>query len=115
MAWERRRRGFFYYRSKRVGGRVVKQYYGSDPIGQLAADLAEEARARRAEEDAARRAEQARLEALDRPPEALNRAGTLLAAAALTAGGYTRHNFGPWRRRRDGARTVGGAGRPRPR
>jgi hypothetical protein len=115
MAWERRRRGYYYYRSKRVRGRVVKQYYGSDPIGQLAADLAEEGRARRAEDAAALRAEQARLEALDRPPAALDRACALLAAAALTAGGYRRWNFGEWRRRRDAARTVGGAGRPRPR
>jgi hypothetical protein len=115
MAWERRRRGFFYYRSKRVGGRVVKQYYGPDPIGQLAADLAQEARARRAEDAAALCAEQARLEALDRPPAALDRAGALLAVAVLTAAGYRRYNYGPWRRRRDGARTVGGAGRPRPR
>jgi hypothetical protein len=94
---------------------VVKDYFGKGAIGQLAADLAEEARARRTEDDAAWRAEQARLEALDQPPEALDRAGTLLAAAALTAGGYTRHNYGGWRRRRDGARTVGGAGRSRPR
>ena len=115
MAWERRKPGRYFYRSRRVGGRVVKDYFGKGPIGELAADLAEEARARRAEDAAALRAEQARLEALDRPPAALDRACALLAAAALTAGGYTRHNFGPWRRRRDGARTVGGAGRPRPR
>jgi hypothetical protein len=101
MAWERRRLGFFYYRSKRVRGCVVKQYYGSNTIGQLAADLAEEGRARRAEDAAALRTEQARLEALDRPPAALDRACTLLAAAALTAGGYRRYNDGPWRRRRE--------------
>jgi hypothetical protein len=100
MAWERRRRGSFYYRSKRVGSRVVKQYYGSDAIGQLAADLAEEGRARRAEDAAALRTEQARLEALDRPPAALDRACTMLASAALTAAGFRRYNFGPWRRRR---------------
>ena len=101
MAWERRRRGVYYYRSKRVGGRVAKQYYGADTIGQLAADLAEEGRVRRAEDAAALRTEQACLEALDRPPAALDRACTLLAAAALTAGGYRRYNDGPWRRRRE--------------
>jgi hypothetical protein len=111
MAWERRRRGVYFYRSKRVRGRVVKEYYGCDTIDKLAADLAEEARARRAEDAAALRAEQACLEALDRPPAALDRACSLLATAALTAGGYRRYNFGPWRKRRDGARTVGGAGR----
>jgi hypothetical protein len=101
MAWERRRRGVYYYRSKRVRGRVIKQYYGSDTIGQLAADLAEEGRARRAEDAAALRTEQACLEVLDRTPAALDRACALLATAALTAAGYRRYNYGPWRRRRE--------------
>jgi hypothetical protein len=100
MAWERRRQGLYFYRSKRIRGRVVKQYYGSDTIGQLAADLAEEGRARRAEDAAALRTEQAHLEALDRPPAALDQACTLLAAAELTAGGYRRHNHGRWTRRK---------------
>ena len=115
MAWERRKPGRYFYRSRRVAGRVRKDYFGKGPIGQLAADLAEEVRARRAEDAAALRTEQARLEALDRPAAALDRACALLASAALTAAGYRRYNYGPWRRRRDGARTVGGAGGPRPR
>ena len=116
MAWERRKPGrYYFYRSRRVGGRVVKDFFGKGAIGQLAADLAEEARARRAEDAWALGTEQARLEALDRPPEALDRAATVLVEAALTAAGYRRFNYGPWRRRRDGPRTFGGAGRPRPR
>jgi hypothetical protein len=101
MAWERRKPGHYFYRSRRVGGRVVKDYFGRGPIAQLAADLAEEGRARRAEDAAALRTEQACLEALDRPPAALYRACALLATAALTAGGYRRYNYGPWRRRRE--------------
>ena len=115
MAWERRKPGRYFYRSRRVGGRVVKDYFGQGAIGQLAADLAEEGRARRAEDAAALLAEQACLQALDRPPAALDRACALLATAALTAAGYRRYNYGPWRRRRDRARTDGGADRPRPR
>ena len=115
MAWERRKPGRYFYRSRRVGGRVVKDFFGKGAIGQLAADLAEEGRARRAEDAAAVRAEQACLEALDRPSAALDRACALLATAALTAAGFRRYNYGPWRRRRDAVRTVGGAGRPRPR
>ena len=45
MAWERRKPGRYFYRSRRVGGRVVKDYFGQGAIGQMAADLAEEARA----------------------------------------------------------------------
>jgi hypothetical protein len=115
MAWERRKPGRYFYRSRRVGGRVVKDYFGKGAVALLAADLAEEARARRAEDAAALCAEQVHLEALDRPPAALDRACALLTTAALTAGGYRRYNYGPWRRRRDGARTVGGADCPRPR
>ena len=101
MAWERRKPGRYFYRSRRVGGRVVKDYFGKGPIGQLVADLAEEGRARRAEDAAALRTEQVCLEALDRPPKALDRACALLATAALTAAGFRRYNYGPWRRRRE--------------
>jgi hypothetical protein len=101
MAWERRKPGRYFYRSRRVDGHVRKDYFGKGIIGQLAADLAEEGRARRAEDAAALRTEQARLEALDRSPAVLDRACALLATAALTAAGFRRYNYGPWRRRRE--------------
>ena len=101
MAWERRKPGRYFYRSRRVGDHVVKDYFGKGAIGVLAADLAEEDRARRAEDAAALRTEQACLEVLDRTPAALDRACALLATAALTAAGYRRYNYGPWRRRRE--------------
>ena len=47
MGWERRGDIKFYYHGRRVGGRVVKDYFGSGPVAQLAADLVAEARDRR--------------------------------------------------------------------
>ena len=44
MGWERRGEALVYYHPRRVGGRVVKDYFGSGPPAQLAADLVAEAR-----------------------------------------------------------------------
>ena len=38
MAWEKRGKGTFYYRSRRVGGRVVKLYCGPGVVGRIAAE-----------------------------------------------------------------------------
>ena len=48
MGWEKRRRGGLYYtRSKKVRGRVVREYVGGGLLGQLAALSDAERRAKR--------------------------------------------------------------------
>ena len=100
VAWETRERGGRYYtRSRREGGRVVREYVGTGPLAELAA---EEDRARRELEEARRereREEMERLEALAAPVLEVSEAAEILAHAHLIAAGYHRHK-GEYRRAR---------------
>ena len=100
MAWERRERGGRYYtRSRREGGRVVREYVGGGLAGELAAEedrirreLAEKQREREKEE-------MERLKALAAPVLEVSEAAEILAHAHLIAAGYHRHK-GEYRRAR---------------
>ena len=99
--WEKRERGGLYYtRSRRVGGRVVREYVGGGILGQLAARMDAEERQRREEEAAAWKQEQERTEALAAPVEELYGAVEVLAHAALLISGYHKYK-GEWRKRRE--------------
>jgi hypothetical protein len=99
--WERRQRGGAYYtRSRRVGGRVVRQYVGAGALGHLAALTDALERLRREEEVAAWKEEQERMEDLAAPVEELCEHAEILARATLLASGFHRHNRGEWRKRR---------------
>jgi hypothetical protein len=99
MAWEQRGNRRYYYRSRKIGGRVVKEYLGAGAAGLLAA---REDEARRRTRDAVRAALQA-----DRDTFAAaatvhgerSRAADALMTAALVAAGYHRHDRGHWRKR----------------
>jgi len=97
MAWVK---GRYYTRSRKVGGRVVREYVGAGRVGELAAQLDALERERRETERAVRRAERAELEALDVPLNELNDLADLLVRAALVAAGFHQHNRGEWRKRR---------------
>jgi hypothetical protein len=97
MAWVK---GRYYTRSRKVGGRVVREYVGAGPAAQLAARRDAIERERRERGRAAWRAKRAELEALDAPLDELNDLADLLARAALAAAGFRQHNRGEWRRRR---------------
>ena len=100
--WERRERGGLYYtRSRKEGGRVVREYVGCGSLGELAAQLDAEERQRREEQAARWRDEQADLDALEAPVAELSEASDLLVRAALLASGYHQHNRGEWRLRRE--------------
>jgi hypothetical protein len=100
--WERRERGGLYYtRSRKENGRVVREYIGGGPLGQLAALQDEHERRQREEQAAYWRAEQQDLDALEAPVNELSEASDLLVRAALLASGYRQHNRGEWRLRRE--------------
>ena len=101
MGWEKRKRGGHYYtRSRKINGRVVREYVGGGPLGKLAAEMDALERRRRQEKAEAWRAERERLEALEAPVVKLCEMSEALARAILIVAGYHRHNRGEWRKRR---------------
>lgn len=103
MAWETRQRGGRYYtRSRRVGGRVVREYLGAGPFAEALARGDAEARARRHERRAAERAAHEEDAALVALVDQLSMGTDALMAATLVLAGYHRHHRGEWRRRRAG-------------
>ena len=101
MAWEKRERGGPYYtRSKKVNGRVIREYVGGGALGEIAARMDALERRRREEEAALWREERERLEALESITEELYEAAETLANAELVAAGYHQHKRGEWRKRR---------------
>ena len=97
MGWDQ---GRYYTRSKKVNGRVVREYVGTSRLGELAARRDALDRKQPEAERAAFKAQCARLAALDAPLNDLNDLADLLALAALLAAGYRQHNRGEWRKRR---------------
>src|SRR5262245_34991056 len=89
LGWDR---GRYYTRSKKVNGRVVREYLGTGRVAELAAQLdaiGREERNLAAEERRMQRAEQ---DDLDEKVQALIDVTDLLAHAALTAAGFRQHN-----------------------
>jgi hypothetical protein len=100
MSWETRPRGGRYYtRSRRVDGRIVREYVGTGPVGELAAaldHLDREARTAQAREDVGARQE---LAGFDAPVQALHADVEALVQGVLLTAGF-HHHHGAWRRRR---------------
>ena len=102
MAWEQRRNGTYYYRTHKVQGRSVKEYVGTGPFAEIAAERDALARAARAEKAETQRRERAAIRALDAPLEVFADSLETLTRASLLLAGYHRHHGGDWRKRRHG-------------
>ena len=96
MGWDKN--GRYYTRSRRENGRVIREYVGGGPVGDLAAQIDAVERDRRFTERESARRERERAAALDASILALDELCALLAEAALAAAGYRRHNRGEWRK-----------------
>jgi hypothetical protein len=99
MGWERG----YYYRVRKVQGRVVREYVGTGRVADLVAQLDALERQEREADRAASWAMRAELDALDAPLNELHDLAELVARAALVAAGYRQHKRGEWRRRREQA------------
>ena len=108
MGWERRKRGARYYtRTRREGGRIVREYVGAGPGAEAVALLDAIERAERRERAEAWRAERDRLEAADRAVTELCELTEVLASGMLLLAGYHRHDRGEWRKRREHPQSQG--------
>jgi hypothetical protein len=103
MGWEKRKRGrqLYYTQSRKVNGRVVREYVGAGPLAELAALIDAEKRRRRAEEAAVWREEQERLEELAGFIDELCEDIDTIAQSMLLAAGFRRHKRGQWRKKRE--------------
>jgi hypothetical protein len=103
MGWETRRgSGHYYTRSRKVNGRIIREYVGSGLVAELAARQDAEARAQRLAERERLQHEAARWASASTPLKELGQLLDGLTAATLIAAGYHQHHRGAWRKRRHG-------------
>jgi len=99
MAWERRRRGLFYYRSVRVNGSPHRIYVGKGPDARAQAERDAQIRERRQAERQALRAEQLQVATADLAFEQARALTDLLMQATLIIRTFHLRR-GEWRHRR---------------
>jgi hypothetical protein len=103
MGWETRRgSGRYYTRSRKVNGRIIREYVGTGFVAELAAQQDAEARAQRRAERERLQREATRWAAIAAPLVQLSQLLDGLTVAALIAAGYHQHHRGAWRKRRHG-------------
>jgi hypothetical protein len=97
MGWDK---GRYYTRSKKVNGRVVREYIGAGEGPELIAKLDALEREEKEMEWAKEKAVRDELDALDAPLSELDGKAELLARAALIVAGFHQHHRSEWRKRR---------------
>jgi hypothetical protein len=97
MGWERQR---YYTRSKKIAGKVVREYYGKGAEGRLAAALDQKRRERKQAERQALGVERNDWNEACELLDALTAVTELLVTAVLLAEGLHQHDRGAWRRKR---------------
>jgi len=102
MAWETRNgRGRYYTRSRRVNGRVARQYIGAGIAGELAACEDAQRLAEREKQRSAWMSQRQEMEAIEGLVGDRRKALAALTGATLLQAGFHRHHRGEWRKRID--------------
>jgi len=96
MGWDK---GRYYTRSRKVNGRVVREYYGCGEVGALAAQLDAVRRQEREHQRELWRIEMEEADAFDETIGKVCQLADIVARAAMVAAGFYCHR-GEWRRRR---------------
>src|SRR5262249_60737143 len=96
MGWEVRDGRRYYTKSRKINGRVVREYVGGGGLGKLVAAADALRRADRRAVAAASRAEKARWEEALTPMLELIHLTDMLTRAALYAPGYRQHARSTW-------------------
>lgn len=99
MGWEFRSGHKFYYRKKRIDGRVVSQYVGTGRLAEICAEGDELLRGiEKAKRDAERRTREAEAE-IDRQLDVVESTLAALVSVAFRSAGFHKHK-GQWRKKR---------------
>ncbi|HLW63957.1 MAG TPA: hypothetical protein VKS79_01475 [Gemmataceae bacterium] len=98
MGWDK---GRYYTRSKKVNGRVVREYIGAGEAGQLVARIDENERELKKAKRDAEHARRVKADALDASLDDFCKLAESLAHAALGVTGFHQHK-GEWRKQRVG-------------
>lgn len=96
MGWDFRG---YYYRAKKVNGRVEREYIGKKS-GAIIAELDRLDRQKREDDRYFEKLEHDEVEALEESVAEVDTLVDLLARATLLASGYHQHKGGEWRKRR---------------
>jgi hypothetical protein len=101
MGWKRIGNGLYFYRSRREGGRVRSDYFGTRESGLLMAQILECDKQDHLLEKAEARDDREEFEQAEKAFVDWFDAIEMLANGAMLAAGYHKHR-GQWRRRRNG-------------
>ncbi len=101
MAWEKRKRGGLYYtRSKRVNGRVEREYIGTGRVAEIHAEIDRMEKERKDEERRQIREMIERLRRMESSILEIVRPVEILVRSAFHMAGFHQHKRGEWRKKR---------------
>jgi hypothetical protein len=104
MSWETRANGNRYYtRSRRVNGRIEREYVGGGEIGELSEQMDAMKREERQQRAEAIREAKSQMDGFDELLTQLETVADSIGRGLLIAAGYHQHNRSEWRKRNEHA------------
>ena len=102
MSWEKRANGNRYYtRSRRVGGRIQREYVGNGAVGEVVARLDNIDRELRLLDAESIRQTRRQTERMDESLAGFDELADNIGRGLLIVAGYHQHNRGEWRKRNE--------------